>query len=149
MAALHRGFQRAIGNGWIDAIDILPCGGFSIEDGALAATAALTSAAPPRAIATVADELALGVMAAARNVGVRIPDDLALVSYGAIETSAFVDPPLTTVALPAQEMGLLAARRLVARIRGEPAQGSTVLAGRLVVRGSCGHHEVPARPDSS
>jgi DNA-binding LacI/PurR family transcriptional regulator len=72
---------------------------------------------------------------------VRIPDDLALVSYGAIEATAFVDPPLTTVELPAHEMGLLAARRLAARISGEPAQGPTVLPGHLVVRASCGHHE--------
>jgi DNA-binding LacI/PurR family transcriptional regulator len=149
MAALHRGFKHAVSRGWIEAVDVLPCDGFSIEAGTSAATAALTSAAPPQAIATAADELALGVMAAARNVGVRIPDDLALVSYGAIDASAYVDPPITTVALPAQEMGLLAARRLAARIRGEPAQGSTVLPGRLVVRASCGHHEVQARPDSA
>jgi DNA-binding LacI/PurR family transcriptional regulator len=147
MADLHRGFQRAISGGSIEAVDVLICAGFSIEAGISAATTALTSPAPPTAIATVADELALGVMDAARNVGVRIPDDLALVSYGAIEAAAFVDPPLTTVALPAQEMGLLAARRLAARIRGEAARGSTILPGRLVVRASCGHHEGPARPD--
>src|SRR5688500_2216515 len=85
---------------------------------------------PPSAIATAADDLALGVLSAARQLGVRIPDDLALVSYGAIDATAFVDPPLTTVVLPVHEMGLLAARRLAARIRGEPAQGPAVLPGR-------------------
>lgn len=149
MAGLHRGFQRAVSHGWIDAVEVLTCADFSIEAGASAATAALASAAPPRAIATVADELALGVMTAARNAGVRIPDDLALVSYGAVDGTAFVDPPLTTVNLPAQEMGLMAARRLAARIRGEPAQGTTILPGRLVVRASCGYHEALARPDSA
>ena len=141
MAALHRGFQGAADSGLIDAVDILPCADFSIEAGAAAASAALSSAAPPTVIATAADDLALGVMTAARQLGVRIPDDLALVSYGAIDATAFVDPPLTTVALPVHEMGLLAARRLAARIRGEPAQGPTVLPGQLVVRASCGHHE--------
>jgi LacI family transcriptional regulator len=141
MAALHRGFQQAVSRGWIDAVDVLPCTDFSIDAGAVAARAALTSTAPPRAIATVADDLALGAIAAAKDLGVRIPDDLALVSYGEIEAAAFVDPPLTTVALPVHEMGLLAARRLAARIRGEPAQGPTVLPGHLVVRASCGHHE--------
>jgi len=140
MAALHRGFQQAVDSRLIDAVDVLLCGGFSIEDGASAATAALASAAPPTAIATVADDLALGVITAARNAQVRIPDELALVSYGGIDVAAFVDPPLTTYALPTQEMGLLAARRLAARIRGEPAQGSTILPGHLVVRASCGHH---------
>ncbi len=145
MAALFRGFQAAVGGGLIEAVDLLPCADFSIEAGAAAASAALSSAAPPSAIATAADDLALGVITAARQLGVRIPDDLALVSYGAIDATAFVDPPLTTVVLPVHEMGLLAARRLAARIRGEPAQGPTVLPGQLVVRASCGQHE--RRPD--
>jgi LacI family transcriptional regulator len=141
MAALYRGFQRAAGNGWLEAVDLLPCANFSIEAGAAAASAALGSAAPPSAIATAADDLALGVITAARQLGVSIPDDLALVSYGAVDSTAFVDPPLTTVELPVHEMGLLGGRRLAARIRGEPAQGPTVLPGHLVVRASCGHHE--------
>jgi DNA-binding LacI/PurR family transcriptional regulator len=125
----------------LEAVDLLPSADWSIGGGAAAASAALSSAAPPSAIATAGDDLALGVITAARQLGVRIPDDLALVSYGAIDATAFVDPPLTTVALPVYEMGLLAARRLAARIRGEPAQGPTVLPGQLVVRASCGHHE--------
>ena len=120
MAALHRGFQQAVGGGLLEGVDVVMCDDFSIGAGAAAATMALTSAAPPSAIATAADDLALGVIVAARRPGVRIPDDLALVSYGAIDAGAFVDPPLTTIALPAHEMGLLAARRLAARIRGEP-----------------------------
>ena len=141
MAALHRGLQEAVAGGLLEAVDLLPCADFSIEAGAEAASAALRGAAPPTAIATAADDLALGVLTAARELSVRVPNDLALVSYGEIETSAFVDPPLTTVALPVHEMGLLAARRLAARIRGEPAQGPTVLPGQLVVRASCGPHE--------
>jgi DNA-binding LacI/PurR family transcriptional regulator len=146
MAALYRGLHGAAGSGLIEAVDLLPCAGFTIAAGAAAASAALSSTAPPRVIATASDELALGVLSAARQLGVRIPDDLALVSYGAIDATAFVDPPITTVVLPVHEMGLLAARRLAARIRGEPAQGPTVLPGKLVVRASCGHHE--RRPDT-
>lgn len=148
LAALHRGFQQAVSSGLIEAIDVLYCSDFSIGAGMEAARTVLASSAPPTAIATAADELALGVIDAARHLGVRIPGDVALVSYGAIDAGAYVDPPITTVALPAEEMGLLAARRLAARIRGEPAGGTTLLPGRLVVRASCGHHEAPAPPDS-
>jgi DNA-binding LacI/PurR family transcriptional regulator len=139
MAALHRGFQQALGDGLLERVDVVLCNDFSIGAGAAAAARALTSAAPPSAIATVADELAIGVIDAARRLHVRVPDDLALVSYGAIEAGAYVDPPITTIALPAEEMGLLAARRLTARIRGEPPAGTTYLPGRIVVRKSCGH----------
>ena len=148
MVALHRGLQQAVRSGLIEAIDVLYCADFSSGAGVSAARSVLASSAPPTAIATAADELALGVIEAARHLGVRIPGDVALVSYGAIDAGAYVDPPITTVALPAEEMGLLAARRLNARIRGEPAGGTTLLPGRLVVRASCGHHEVLAPPDS-
>ena len=141
MAALHRGFQQAVGGGHLEGVDVVICDDFSIAAGMAAATTALTSAVPPSAIATAGDELAIGVIDAARRVGVRIPDDMALVSYGAIDAGGYVDPPITTVALPAEEMGLLAARRLAARIRGEPPEGTTYLPGRLVVRASCGHHD--------
>jgi DNA-binding LacI/PurR family transcriptional regulator len=127
--------------GLLVGVDVVLCDDFSIGAGAAATTTALTSAARPTAIATVADELAIGVIEAARRVGVRVPDDLALVSYGAIDAGAYVDPPITTIALPAEEMGLGAARRLAARIRGEPPAGTTYLPGRIVVRKSCGPHE--------
>lgn len=147
MAALHRGFQQAVEGGLLGGVDLLLCDDFSIGAGMAAATMALTSTGPPTAIATVADELAIGVIDAARQVGVRVPDDLALVSYGAIDAGAYVDPPITSIALPVEEMGLLAARRLAERIRGEPPEGTTYLPGRLVVRASCGHHE--DRPEAS
>jgi DNA-binding LacI/PurR family transcriptional regulator len=141
MAALYRGFQQALEAGHIGGVDVVLCDDFSIAAGLAAALMALSSAAPPSAIATVADELALGVIDAARVVGMRVPDDLAVASYGAIDASAYVDPPITTVALPAEEMGLLAARHLVARIRGEPPIGTTYLSGQLIVRASCGRHD--------
>jgi DNA-binding LacI/PurR family transcriptional regulator len=143
MAALHRGFQQAQEGGLLEGVDVLMCDDFSIGAGVAAATRALTSAAPPSAIATVADELAIGVIDAARRLGVRVPDDLALVSYGAIDAGAYVDPPITTIALPAEEMGLVASRRLAARIHGEPPAGTTYMPGRLVVRASCGRHDDP------
>jgi DNA-binding LacI/PurR family transcriptional regulator len=141
MAALHRGFRQALGAGLLEDVDVVLCDGFSIGAGVAAATISLNSAAPPTAIATAADELAIGVIDAARHVGQRVPEDLAVVSYGAIDAGAYVDPPITTISLPAEEMGLLAARRLEAQIRGEPPTGTTYLPGRLMVRASCGPHD--------
>jgi DNA-binding LacI/PurR family transcriptional regulator len=141
MAALHGGFLRAADEGRIEAVESLACADFAVEAGEEAATAALSGGEPPRAIVTTADELAIGVMASARKLGVRIPDDLALASYGAIDATGYVEPPITTVALPAHEMGILAGRRLVARTRGAAAKGRTSLPARLLVRASCGPHD--------
>ena len=141
MAALHRGFLRAADEGLIEAVDSLGCADFTVEAGEEAASAALSGGEPPRAIVAAADELAIGVLASARKLGMRIPRDLALASYGAIDATGFVDPPITTVALPAHEMGILAARRLVARTRGAAAAGMTTLSARLLVRASCGPHD--------
>lgn len=140
MAALHRGFVRATRTGLIEKVDVVRAADFSIEAGEAAATNALMSADAPAAIATVADELALGVLGAARKLRLRVPDDLSVVSYGAIDATAYVDPPITTVSLPADEMGHRAAGRLTARLRGEPPAGRSVLGTRLVVRASCGPH---------
>jgi DNA-binding LacI/PurR family transcriptional regulator len=142
MAALHRGFLRAVDEGLIESVDLLRCSGFDVNAGAEAAATALSGDGLPTAMVTAADELAIGVISSARKIGVRIPDDLALASYGAIPATGYVEPPITTVALPAEEMGTLAARRLVARTGGAPAAGRTTLSGRLVVRDSCGPHDL-------
>jgi DNA-binding LacI/PurR family transcriptional regulator len=140
MANLLSGLKRAVSQDLIEDVDVIRCADFSVDAGMAAATTALTSPSPPTAIATAADEIALGVIDATRAIGLRIPQDLSLVSYGAIEASAYTDPSITTIALPAEQMGALAARRLAARIRGEPAEGTTILPGRLIVRASCGPH---------
>jgi LacI family transcriptional regulator len=140
MAALHDGMRRATDEGLVEAVDVLGCAGFTVEAGEDAARAALSGSEPPQALVTSADELAIGVTTSARTLGVRIPHDLALASYGAIDATGYVEPPITTVALPAHEMGILAARRLAARIGGAAAEGKTTLPGRLLVRASCGRH---------
>jgi len=147
MAALHQGFVRAVDGDLIEAVDLLPCADFTVEAGEEAATAALSGGKPPRTIVTGGDELAIGVLASARKLGVRIPGDLALASYGAIAATGYVDPPITTVALPAHEMGILAARRLAARTAGAQAGSRTSLRTHLLVRASCGPHDWPDNGD--
>lgn len=57
-------------------------------DGGIAAGSDLGSQSPPRAIFTVSDTIAIGVMGVARDLGLRIPDDLALVGYNDIPVVA-------------------------------------------------------------
>lgn len=63
---------------------------------------------PPSAVVASSDVLAIGLLHAARDRRVRVPEDLAVVGYGALDVSDLIESPLATVALPALEMGRLA-----------------------------------------
>jgi LacI family transcriptional regulator len=93
----------------------------------------------PTAVFVANDLMALGAYEAARASGVRVPGDVAIVSFDDAPWAAWLDPPLTTVAQPAYELGAGAARLLMSRLE-MPGEGArrVVLETRLVVRGSCG-----------
>ena len=65
------------------------------------------------------DALALGAYRALKEHGLKIPSDVAVVGVGDYEISPFFDPPLTTVELPYNAMGVRAGERLLALISGE------------------------------
>jgi DNA-binding LacI/PurR family transcriptional regulator len=134
-----RGYAGAIegaGISWADVpvheqIENVP------EEGRKAAEALLSRDPRPTAILAISDQLALGVIEAARERGLRVPEDLSVVGFDDVPEAARTNPPLTTVHQPHVEKGLLAARLLVAQLRGGEAAGSpALLPTSLVVRGS-------------
>ncbi len=93
----------------------------------------------PTAIFAANDQLALAVQRAARELGISIPRDLALVGFDDLDISAHLDIPLTTIAQPAYEIGQTAWRILYTKItRQNPPVERVILPIRLVVRRSCG-----------
>jgi LacI family transcriptional regulator len=110
-----------------------------VEAATAAAAAWLDLPEPPTAIFAVTDAMAIGVLRAARARGVGVPRPLAVVGMDDIEMSAYTDPPLTTVRIPKEQMGQLAAERLIGLIGGErPATTIESVPGELVMRASCG-----------
>jgi LacI family transcriptional regulator len=87
--------------------------------GAAAARRLLQRPHPPSAIFCANDLIALGAVDAAKDLGVQVPAQLALVGFDDIEAAALVSPPLTTVTNPAYETGLLAGRLLRERMTGQ------------------------------
>jgi DNA-binding LacI/PurR family transcriptional regulator len=85
------------------------------------------------------DTLAIGAMRAAKEHGLRLPGDLAIAGYDNIAFSRDLDPPLTTIDVPKELMGELAARRLIERIN-HPDWPPIIqmVPTRLVARASCG-----------
>lgn len=89
---------------------------FTIAGGkeALGRLASLDS--PPTAIFCDNDILAIGALLAAREIGIRVPDDLSIVGVDDMFAAAITSPPLTTIAIPRYEIGRQAARLLVENI---------------------------------
>ena len=78
---------------------------------------------PPTAIFTLNDDMAIGVMQAARDRGLELPRDLSVVGFDDLPMAARVWPNLTSVRLPIRDMGRMAAEKLLAPMRGvDPAK---------------------------
>jgi len=85
------------------------------------------------------DEVAVGAKAALRENGLRIPEDIALVGFDDLPLARFLDPPLTTVRLPATELAHEASKLLFQLLNGiQPRRRQIILGTQLVVRQSCG-----------
>jgi DNA-binding LacI/PurR family transcriptional regulator len=83
------------------------------------------------------DVVALGAIGALREAGIRVPHDCSVVSFDDIPLAAYFDPPLTTIRLPASELGQAAGRALLERIADPSADARrTLLPTELIVRAS-------------
>jgi DNA-binding LacI/PurR family transcriptional regulator len=92
---------------------------------------------PPTAIFTANDLQAVGVYEAARQAGVRIPDQLSVVGFDDLPFTRWTGPPLTTVRQPLVDMGATAASMVLALAEGQqPAPARVELATTLVIRQS-------------
>lgn len=121
------------------APELMVEGDFTQEGGRLAMDRLLGQR--PSAVFAGNDMMAIGALHAAREAGLRVPEDLALVGFDDIPVAPFANPPLTTVRQPIREIGLTAANLLIDLLEGvSPAAtpGGVRLPTSLVVRGSCG-----------
>src|SRR4051794_8429376 len=101
------------------------------------AAAGLLVAAPrPTAVFCDDDILAAGFYVAARDHGVRIPQDVAVVGFDDLDIARVLEPPLTTVAADPAALGAAALERLLERLARRDVPAETVVPVSLVVRGS-------------
>ncbi|MFG2618165.1 LacI family DNA-binding transcriptional regulator [Streptomyces sp. NPDC048507] len=125
---------------------LIAVGDLSEEAGRRAVAGLLERRPALDAVFAASDVLAAGALRGLRAAGRRIPQDVALVGFGDSALARHLDPPLTSVRQPVEEMGRAMARLLLRRIAGKPAQregegagegkGSVVLPAQLVVRAS-------------
>jgi len=134
----RRGYLTALAEAGLEADPrLIVESGYVEEGGAQAVERMLSLENPPTAIFAVNDMTAVGAYGVARRIGLRIPDDLAIVGYNDIPLAGRLIPGLTTVHVPIHEFGSVAARMLLDQIdSGEVAPKRIVFAPQLVVRGS-------------
>jgi LacI family transcriptional regulator, repressor for deo operon, udp, cdd, tsx, nupC, and nupG len=112
-------------------------GKFSVDSGIASATRLLAQPQRPTAMVCFSDDLALGAMEAARRLGIGVPKQLSIIGFDDLPVSAYLNPPLTTMAMPMRDVGRETVRLLVGRLRGHIDKPvSVVLPCQLVHRGS-------------
>ncbi len=72
------------------------------------------------------DIIALSAMRALKESGYKIPEDISIIGIDNMPTCELMDPPLTTMHVPKQQMGILAMRRLVEKINGQLPEPFTI-----------------------
>jgi LacI family transcriptional regulator len=92
-------------------------GDFQYESGYQAARQLLAMDDPPTAIFACNDLMAVGAMSAALESGRQVPADLSVIGFDDVHLASFTNPPLTTVAQPKYEMGVLATKMLLERMQ--------------------------------
>lgn len=99
--------------------DLITHGDFQTESGSIATQALFTGTKRPTAIYAGNDLMAIGALKALAQLGIRVPDDVAVIGHGDGPYAAWWNPPLSSVAEPLYEWGRAAMDLLVTRISGE------------------------------
>jgi DNA-binding LacI/PurR family transcriptional regulator len=133
------GYQQALEEAGIPLQpSLIQPGRPSIRGGHIA-TQELLKQKKVQAIFCYNDLMAVGAMVAARDLGLNIPDDLAIAGFDDIVLAAMTEPPLTTVRIAQYELGKLSGKLLLENLQvDKPGPRSILFPVELVVRGSTG-----------
>ena len=139
----YKGFCRAMADSGLEVDPELVFEGSYANDGGWKSAYNLTMSMlrrkkRPTALVCANDYLALGAVAALREAGVRVPEEIAVIGHDDSVLSRFSVPRLTTVAQPMYEAGAAAVQILQTAIGGQQAARTITLPCTLVVRESCG-----------
>lgn len=134
------GYRDALKTAAIAFDEHLLCpGDFTLQSGRKAAGTLINRDDPPTAIFCENDEMAIGAIQRIKQGGLRVPEDISVTGFDDIAFASFSDPPLTTIAQPAEEFGSTAVSLLIDLLEGRIKKMPHVtLPYELVVRSSTG-----------
>jgi LacI family transcriptional regulator len=117
----------------------------TIVEGRNATRALLTTHPDLTAIYCTTDTLAIGALCECRALGVRVPEDVSVAGYSDLEIVSQLDPSLSTVHIPAEQIGTRIADFLIDRINGKAGPNKVELQADVIIRRSTGPARIPAR----
>lgn len=133
----ERGYRQALAS-WDVPIDesLVLYGGWTVSGGRTLAEQLLALPDPPTAIFAFNDRMAMGAYDTLRDAGLLVPDDMSVVGFDDEDISALVQPPLTTVVLPHEEMARWAVGVLLDEQLPAVSPRKLKIEGPIVERGS-------------
>lgn len=131
----HEGFRKAFRRLGLPRFSQPPIPLTPSIEGACADMKAYLQQRPPLPTAFFADNdiLAAGAMRALKEMGLRVPDDISIVGFDDIPLCVLLDPPLTTVSVPKERLGLLAVERLHRQVTQDVPEFIKTEVGTLLV----------------
>ena len=115
---------------------VISAGGFNIRDAYNAVSERLHQGSEFTALFAIADSMAIGAMRALLDAGKAVPRDCSVIAIDGLELSEYIEPPLTTLCQPMEEMGQRSAQILLGLIHGHGAHCCEVLPTQLRQGGS-------------
>lgn len=134
------GYRDALSGAGIEWDDsLLFDGHFTLHSGLDAAQQILQQKTLPSAVFCANDETAIGAIQGFKQAGLSIPNDISVAGFDDISFAEFCDPPLTTIAQPAEEFGRTAVTLLVDVLDGKITKApKVIMPHELIIRGSTG-----------
>ena len=134
----YEGYVQALeGHGIpVDPRLVISAGAFGVKDAYDAVKASLEAGADFTALFAIADSMAIGAMRALRDAGRRIPEDCSVIAIDGLELSAYIEPPLTTLCQPMDEMGRRSAEILLDMVQRKGSHACELLPTTLRRGGS-------------
>ncbi|MCB2199055.1 LacI family transcriptional regulator [bacterium] len=134
-----RGYHQALATAKVapsEELEVFEGDTMSTENGSKAFTRMWKSGTHPTAVVCANDATAFGVQLAAKELKLKLPEDLSLMGFDDVVMSGLVDPPLSTIRVDKEELGATALRVLVDRIRRGGGATTTRVGVELIQRGS-------------
>jgi len=133
--ARYNGYRRALENAGIPVREeLVRLGNYRYESGAEAMSYFLGLAERPTAIFAATDEMAIGAIHAIQDHGLKVPDDVSVISIDNIRMASMVRPQLTTVAQPMYDIGAVSMRLLTKLMNKETVEETKVVLPHEIIR---------------